>query len=249
LLWPQRVGPKEIADFKVRLGPTGYAGQFQQRPAPAGGNRIKSSYFRYWKDEGSFYRLIGGGEEKVVVKSDCWVFSAADPSGTDKRQNDKACWSVILTWAVTPDADMLLIDEFRAQVETPKLADAAVDVVRRFDSLFLAIEKNGIGLGVVQNVMLTGVNVIPVNATSSKEARSEVAEIRLAAGKVYFNQDMPDRHDFETELTQFPNGEYCDRVDALSWSAIVVQQYHGTPMATPRRSPDVDMGGRYARRF
>lgn len=249
LLWPERVGASEVADFKVRLGPTGYAGQFQQRPAPAGGSRLKSEYFRYWKDEGNFYRLIGGGTEKIISKSDTWSFAVLDPAGVDKQQNNKACYSVLFVCAVTPDADLLIVEEYRAQVDTPKLANDAVDICRRHETGFLAVEKNGLGLGVTQNIMLTGINVIGVNATSSKESRSEVAEIRLAAGKVYFNQDMPNRHDFETELTQFPNGEFCDRVDALSWASIILQQYHGTPMAVPRRTPEFDMGNRYARQF
>jgi hypothetical protein len=48
LLWPARIGLKEIADLKIRLGPMGYAGQFQQRPAPAGGGRYKRDWFRYF---------------------------------------------------------------------------------------------------------------------------------------------------------------------------------------------------------
>src|SRR5205823_6496422 len=43
-----RIGAQEIADFKVRLGPESYAGQFQQRPSPAGGARFKGEWFRYY---------------------------------------------------------------------------------------------------------------------------------------------------------------------------------------------------------
>jgi hypothetical protein len=45
LLWPQRIGTKEITELKLRLGPTGYAGQFQQRPVPAGGAIFKADWF------------------------------------------------------------------------------------------------------------------------------------------------------------------------------------------------------------
>ena len=44
LLWPERVGPDQIADLKVRLGSYAYAGQFQQRPAPRGGGLFKRSH-------------------------------------------------------------------------------------------------------------------------------------------------------------------------------------------------------------
>ncbi len=45
LLWPARVGAKEIAEFKMRLGPEGYAGQFQQRPRlPAGDDSGRNGF-------------------------------------------------------------------------------------------------------------------------------------------------------------------------------------------------------------
>jgi predicted phage terminase large subunit-like protein len=249
LLWPERVGPAEIADFKIRLGPIGYAGQFQQGPAPAGGSRFKSEYFRYWLDDANFYRLIGGGHEKVVIKSDCYRFSVLDPAGIDGQQNDKACYSVLYTFDVTPDADMILIDEYRAQVETPQLANDAADICRRFATSYLAVEQNGLGLGVVQTIGQTGVAVIGINATKNKEARSETAEIRMAAGKVYFPQGAPYLFDLEQELVRFPNAEYCDRVDALSWGCIMVQQRHGAPSVPQSEQCDTSLSGRYRRNF
>ena len=229
LLFPARFGPKQVAEAKMTLGPTGYAGQHMQLPNPAGGNRFKSSYFRYWTDHGEFYKLIGGGMEKIVVKSDCWVFAAMDPAGSEKGVQDKACYTVIQVWAVTLQADMLLLHQYREKVETPEVANAGADICRRYNTLFMAVEKNGIGLGVVQNLNLTGIAIYPVTATTNKEARSETAEIRFAAGKVYFQQDAVYNFELENELMKFPNGEYADAVDCTSWAAIVVQQRHGAP--------------------
>lgn len=45
LLWGERIGQDEIAELKRRLGPTGYAGQFQQRPVPAGGSLFRGEWF------------------------------------------------------------------------------------------------------------------------------------------------------------------------------------------------------------
>lgn len=237
LLWPERVGPKEIADLKVRLGPTGYAGQFQQRPTPASGGRFKSAWYKYWQDAGDFYKLIGDGKEKIVIKSECYRFSVIDPAGTDKEQNTKACYSEIQTWEVTPDSDMLLLSEWHEQKETPDVANAAIDICRRFNTTFLAVEKNGLGLGVIQTISRSGIAVIGINAQGSKEARSETAEIRLAAGKVYFPSDAPFMFDFQSELERFPNGEFQDRVDAFAHAAMLVQERHGAPSAEPFVSP------------
>lgn len=43
--------PKEVLDAKkIELGSFRYAGQFQQRPAPAGGGIIKTSWWRYYTE-------------------------------------------------------------------------------------------------------------------------------------------------------------------------------------------------------
>ena len=44
LLWPHRLGDKEIAVLKVSLGGQAYAGQQQQRPSPSGGGLFKDAW-------------------------------------------------------------------------------------------------------------------------------------------------------------------------------------------------------------
>jgi hypothetical protein len=41
LLWPNKIGPAEVQKLKVTLGSYQYAGQYQQRPTPAGGGVFK----------------------------------------------------------------------------------------------------------------------------------------------------------------------------------------------------------------
>ncbi len=48
LLWPVKNGAAEIARMKVDLGSYRYAGQYQQRPSPAGGGIFKRFWWRYW---------------------------------------------------------------------------------------------------------------------------------------------------------------------------------------------------------
>jgi predicted phage terminase large subunit-like protein len=230
LLWPERVGIKEINEYKLRLGPSGYSAQFQQNPAGKDGNRFKQSYFRYYKDLGPQYKLITGDKIKVINKNDCWIFACLDPAGAEKKVNTKVCYSVLQVYAVTPDADMLLLAQSRTQDQIPDTVDKAVEMCRRYEVQFLAVEKNGLGLGLVQTIQRKGIGVIPVNATSNKEARSETAEVRMAAGMVYFEQGNLINFDLEKELLLFPNGEFADQVDTLSWACILVQQRHGAPV-------------------
>jgi predicted phage terminase large subunit-like protein len=227
LLWPHRIGPTEIADFKLRLGPTGYAGQFQQIPTPAGGGRFKSVWFRYFTTHGDVYRLETPNGPRAVKASECDRFAVMDPAGTDKEQDNKACYTVIQVWAVTPDGDMLLLHQYREQAQTPDVADAGVKVCRDWDLPWIGVEKNGLGLGVLQTIKRRGIAVKPILARGTKEARTETAEIRTAAGSVYFAKEAPWRFELERELLLFPNGEFCDQADTFAHSAMHVQRTRG----------------------
>ena len=53
LLWPQRIDQAALNTFKASLGSYRYAGQFQQRPAPADGGMLKRHWWRYWQPRGA----------------------------------------------------------------------------------------------------------------------------------------------------------------------------------------------------
>ncbi|HZL37368.1 MAG TPA: phage terminase large subunit [Tepidisphaeraceae bacterium] len=239
LLWPARLGEKEIADFKLRLGPEGYAGQFQQRPAPAGGGRFKADWFRYWRMMGgvaetedpvppsSYVLLHPDGSEHLVRPRDCQRIAVMDPAGTEPGERNHPCFTVIQVWDVTPTGDMLLVHQYRRQVQAPDAAAAAVRVCQRFDVAYIAIEKDGLGLGVVQTVRREGIAVRAIKAKGPKDARTQTAEIRMAAGQIYFRQGAPYLFDLEQELLQFPNSEYADQADALAHAAMLVARIGG----------------------
>ena len=48
ILCPEREGAAELARKKVELGSYGFAGQYQQRPAPAEGGMLKRPWWRFW---------------------------------------------------------------------------------------------------------------------------------------------------------------------------------------------------------
>jgi predicted phage terminase large subunit-like protein len=233
LLWPEREGPKEIAQAKLQLGDFGYAGQYMQAPFPPGGSRFKADWFRlYRKVEGGYKLIRGRGEnqkEWFVADDDCQRFATMDPAGAEKEKNNKPCYTVVQVWAETPSHDMLLLHQYREQVQTPDAADAAVRICREWEVDYIGIEKDGIGLGVVQTVRRKGVSVRAIKARGSKEVRSQTAEIRMAAGMIHFPIDAPWLFDLQTELLAFPNGENLDQVDALAYAAMIVQRENGPP--------------------
>ena len=173
--------------------------------------------------------LRPNGTESRVLESDCTRFAIMDPAGSEPDQNARPCYTVVQVWDVTPAHDMLLVHQYRAQVQTPDAADAAERIVRRFEAEFLAVEKDGLGLGIVQTLRKRNIAIRAIKARGGKEARSETAEIRMAAGQVYFPHGAPFLWELEQELIHFPRGEYADQVDALAHAARLVQQRGGPP--------------------
>ncbi|HET6251097.1 MAG TPA: phage terminase large subunit [Tepidisphaeraceae bacterium] len=320
LLWPARIGKEEIADFKIRLGPEGYAGQFQQRPSPAGGALFRKEWFRYFvvggrrdtetrghggagrgsaEDAGmgrkadaaqtrghgdagrgrdaetrghgdaekesandarlcapscsggyddaemglpeqiafpisasprprvsasapSYALLHPDGSQRLIRPEDCERFAVMDPAGTEPGEGRRPCYTVIQVWDVTRNGDMLLVHQYRRQVQAADAANAATKICREFDVAYIAIEKDGMGLGVVQQVRRDGIAVRAIKARGCKEARSQAAEIRMANGQIYFPHGADFLFELEKELLAFPRGDYADQVDALSHAAILV---------------------------
>jgi predicted phage terminase large subunit-like protein len=244
LLWPQRIGAREVADFKVRLGPLGYAGQFQQRPAPAGGARFKREWFRYFTEDGEFYTLHGLKSESKSVRIDrCDRFGMMDPAVTGASGRGHAnspCYTVIGVWDITPDGEMLKIHHYRDQLEAPDVVKMAEKIYEDFNLPWMGVEKNGIGQGILQTIKSHGLTVKPIGARGSKEARSETAEIRMAVGLIYFKQDAPWLWELQQELLSWPNSENSDQVDELSHAAIWVQKRKGAPGAAGPAAEDAD---------
>ncbi len=238
LLWPQRIGLNELADLKVRLGPLAYAGQFQQRPAPAGGARFKREWFRYFTQDGESYTLHRGGQEPRTVPIDaCDRFGMMDPANTGSTGSRGAyspCYTVIGVWDVTPAGDMLKIHHYRGQIEAPEVVAKAIEICDEFDLPWIGVEKEGVGKGIMQTIKLHGCTVKEIPARGSKEARSETAEIRMCAGMIYFPRDAEWLWDLQQELLTFPRSEHSDQVDELAHAAMWVQKRKGAPAAAKR---------------
>jgi predicted phage terminase large subunit-like protein len=167
------------------------------------------------------------GTQSLVLAAKCDRFAVMDPAGTEPGHGTRPCYTVIQVWDVTPAGDMLLVHQYRRQVQAPAAAAAAVRVCERFKVPYIAIEKDGMGLGVVQEVRKQRVVVKPIKARGSKEARSETAEIKMEAGQIYFPRGADFLFDLEQELLQFPRSEYADQVDALAHAAMQVHRRGG----------------------
>lgn len=231
-LWPNRYSVAALERTKATLGSYWFAALYQQRPAPAEGNRFKRYWFRYWSAEGqgSLYRLRGV-PDRIVRARDCRRFGTVDLAVSTRTSAD---YTVLAAWAVTPDGDLLLIDLIRERFEEPDLIRQAVALRARHDLDYLAVEANGVQLGIVQTMRRSPHKLAVRGIVNDRDklSRASTAIIRCEAGQIFFPERAPWLDTYESELLGFPSGAHDDQVDATSLAA------HDVAWFGPSEEPD-----------
>lgn len=205
LLWPTRLGPKEIEDER-KGGVLYYATQWQQRPYPAGGGMFKVDRLR---ERVLSCRPI---DRKHTVRG--WDLAATEKK-TSKRTagvrmsrivgNGWYCVEHVVLGKWTPDK----------RNEYMKAASA------RERDIKILFEHEGGSSGEDQALaiarLLVGNRVEAIKVTGDKVARADAVAAMVNLGNVWVVDDGTwDVEAFFQELEAFPNGEYKDQVDALS---------------------------------
>lgn len=226
-LWPDRYPLKELLQTKQVLGSYLFGALYQQRPAPAAGNKFKRDWFRYYDINGEYFELHTDSGLKKIPLHNCWSFQTCDPAGSTKTSAD---YFVLGTWMVTPNKDLLLRDVIRTRLEGPDQPRLFEQGYQRWNPRLQGVETNAIGLTLFQTLKRKGLPVKPLKAETDKETRALPIMARMETGTVYFLRNAPWLEDYENELLMFPNGTHDDQVDVTSYAGIVLATT-GTPAA------------------
>lgn len=203
LLWPERVDMESLATFKRKLGPFGYASQFQQNPVPSEGGLFKHSWLQYYTEPP---KCTSG-----VISVDC-TFKSLDESD----------YVVIQVWGKR-GPNFYLMHQVRRRMGLIDTLKAIRDVTRqhRF-ARTVVVEDKANGSAVVEVLKKKIPGVIAYTPHESKEARAASISVYFESGNVY----LPDPKtaswvvDYITELTRFPKSRHDDQVDCTSQALI-----------------------------
>lgn len=218
LLWPARFDREGIEDLKARLGsPYAVAGQLQQRPTPREGGIIKAAWVRRIarKDLPEF---------EVVIQS--WDFSHGSKS-------DSASFCVGEVWgAVGPDH--YLIHQTRERMHLPEMMDGVRVMTTHHPEAFQkVIENKAHGRAILETMHEEIEGLIPFDpGTASKVERLEAVAPIFRNGHVYVVEDV-DWFDgpggWLFELTNFPNTQFDDQVDATTQALLALRESGHAP--------------------
>lgn len=214
ILWPEREGKKELAVQKRAMGSYGYAGQYQQSPAPIGGGMIKTSWWKFFD-----YHTLD------LSHMDQWIQSW-DMSFKSTKMGSYVCGQV---WA-RKGSNCYLLDQVRIRVDFPDAVKAVLKLVRKWPQCGAKlVEDKANGPAIISTLSDRVSGIIAMNPNSSKEARVSAISYLIEAGNVWIPQiiDFAWVDDFISECSKFPNSANDDQVDTMSQAL----SYFPTPMS------------------
>ena len=232
LLWPQRFDQKAIDDAKHDLGSTAFAAQHQQSPTPAGGGQFKKEWFRYFEETDEHYILFSKAGRKAVKKAHCWRAAVMDLAISEKQDAD---FTNLQTWDITPNLEILLLDQARGHLSNPEQQKTVYKTYIRYMFELVAIESVYYQLALVQQLrdlhifddeLGEWVDIsIPTQewfpGHRDKVARASVGSLKMEQGDMYFRRNAHYLADLESEIVKFPKGKK-DQVDTLSMMADII---------------------------
>lgn len=213
LLWPERFSKETLEGLKRDLGSMGFAAQYQQRPVPSGGGQFKKAWFRYFTQEDTHYCLETPETIKRVLAEQCQKIITVDLAISQKQSAD---YTVISTWAVTPDREILLIDCLRDHLDNPEQQKQIQLLYQRYHPAYICVENVAYQLAIIQQLLRLGLPTKEYKPVKDKVSRASTAAVLYEAGRVYHPRTASWLTDWEDELLIFPMGAHDDMVDCTS---------------------------------
>jgi predicted phage terminase large subunit-like protein len=186
-----------------------WAGQYQQRPSPMGGNMIKRKEVRYY---GGMDAATGQEDERLPAAFDIKLISV-DCAFKDAATSDYVAIGVIgvkgrkryVLNVVNAHLDAAATEaEIRRQRDVHRPVGAVL------------VEDKANGPAVVQRLRMNVHGVIEINPEGGKTARMFAAAPEWQAGDWYVDRNAAWTEPFIEQITTFPNGRHDDMADMVT---------------------------------
>jgi len=218
-LCPELVSLKALQRHQDEKSPRDWMSLYQQEPVTPGGEIIKLEWLKAFTVEADHVFYWNGNERRRWPVADLHWYYTLDVAATEKQQGD---WSVLAQWAGIPEGPLCLWGIDRVQVDAPKLVDLIIKRQQERPGTAY-IEKNGVGLPVIQFARRKGLPVRELEAHRDKVARAEGVTPFMEAGKLMLPENAPWLGRLHRELASFPLGAHDDQVDAVVYGCQVWQ--------------------------
>jgi predicted phage terminase large subunit-like protein len=216
LLFPKLFPASVLATLKKDLGSYAYAGQYQQRPAPAEGGILKRNWFRRrWLLPGQ--EPIEGMECRTVpLKFDLTVIFG-DLAFKDTKDSDRVAIGVF----GIKGPDVYLIQLVWDRLSFSATIAALLDLRSKWPGVSgIYIEDKANGPAIIDTLKNKIPGLIPIEPDGGKEARVHAAAPFIEAGNFWLPLFSPKNDDFIAEATSFPKAPHDDAIDMVAYALL-----------------------------
>lgn len=212
-LWPEFWKLDELETIRASVPPSKWAAQYMQRPTGEGISIIPKEWFNIWPNDNP------PNCEYLIQSYD-----------TAFLKNERADFTAITTWGVFypegkindelysgEEAHLILLDCIKERFDFPELKREAMRLYEHWEPDTVIIETKASGIPLTQELRRLG---IPINTYSPNRGQDKIARLNSVSpifqdGKIW----VPDNRwaeELMEEVTDFPNGEHDDLVDATT---------------------------------
>jgi len=227
-LCPELYDLEALKQIRSQVGGYFWTAMYQQRPAPPEGFLFKRADMRYWRTETEmlgatprvWYILESENGSRRFDTGHCVRFQTVDAAISEDEMAD---WTVVATWAATPDGDLLLLDLERRHFEEQRIASFLAAANDNHGRCPMWVERFGAGRSPLATLSRQGYPVMEI----PPEAGTQVDKITRAFGAISLYEQHKVFHPmtadwlggYENELASFPNAAHDDMVDVTSYAA------------------------------
>jgi predicted phage terminase large subunit-like protein len=208
ILWPAREDREQVESMRRVLGPFGFAGQYLQRPSPAGGVIFQREW---WK----FYRVRPAKFDAVAISIDC-AFKGTEDS--DFVGTVVAGFNGAQTFILEIQKERLTFTGTKSLVETLR--------ARHPGASRIYVEDKANGPAIIDDLKNKIAGLVPVEPQGGKIARAWSASGDVEAGNVLLPEYLDDTGtvlvgrewvaEFIDVTAKFPKVANDDDVDAFT---------------------------------
>tara|TARA_R100000231_G_scaffold130894_1_gene102743 strand:+ start:1009 stop:2244 length:1236 start_codon:yes stop_codon:yes gene_type:complete len=216
------IDPEEVEAARTEVGSIVFAQEYLAEFVDAGQGMLKPEWLRY-------FALIpdNNGRLKCHVDGSEYYLDALDKYGVvdlATTKNKDSDYTVITSFARTPDNRLLVIDMLRSKMEGPDIIPAIKRAIDKNKLQYVGIERQGFQTTIIQMAQRSGIRVKNLKTDKDKVTRALPLAARMESGDVYLQRDTHWLPEVEREIMTFPAGAHDDIIDTLSYGVQLLQE-------------------------
>jgi len=203
LLHAERFGPAEIERLKKQLGSSGYAAQYDQRPALPEGNVFKLHWFKRFPEQ----QFKKSHFEMVIASWD-----------TGLATSETASFSACTVWGIR-GKQCYLLHAFRDRIGFTDILKKIIELKKQFLVDLVVLERAASGPMLCEELWRQGhedwVTTMGVEG-GDKRSRAEAQTAKIEEGRVFLPSRARFLEAFETDVALFPHCRHPDWIDTMT---------------------------------